>query len=131
MRRGAPSTSSSTPVSSAASDPALHDGAVSQLGLDQPLAARRQWRGSVSGRSTPGEETSSTYGRWPHRVVVVERLGDGPADLGDVVQAHTAVAVDDHTQQPPLARRVTVTSSKSSPSRFDDRLKELHQAVAG
>ena len=39
------------------------------------------------------------YGGRAHRVAVVERVGDGLADVGDVVEAHTAVTVDDDAQQ--------------------------------
>jgi hypothetical protein len=60
---------------------------------------RRQCRGSVSGRSTPGEETSRTYGGAEQRRVVlvdpVQHVADRPRDVGDVVERDPAVLVDD------------------------------------
>ena len=68
--------------------------------------ARRQCLGAVSGRSTPGLVTSSTYGPGmaSSGVSGVQDLADDPARLRDRVEVHAAVPVDDHPQQAARAR---------------------------
>ena len=94
------------------------------------LTLRRQCRGSVRGRPTPGDDTSSTYGCSPMALGVVEGCGQHGRERCDVVESDAPVAVDQHAYQAPASGGLHVDRLRGrNPLRHDNGRECLLDAV--